>query len=518
LPREETNVSAAPENVRPIKIAILAMGGEGGGVLADWIIDLAEHADYLAQTTSVPGVAQRTGATIYYLELFPRAAARARGKDPVLALIPMPGDVDIVIASELMEAGRAVQRGFVTPDCTTLIASTHRVYSMTERIALTDGRVDAPSLREACALASKRLIAFDMAGLAEATGSVISAVLFGALAGADLLPFARAAFEAAIERGGVGVAASLSAFRAGFEAAAEGRGIAPPTEAAVAAASRRPTSLAALVDEATRTYPQIADIVRAGVERAADYQDLGYAGRYLTRLASVAAVAGGHERESERLLAETARQLALAMAYEDTIRVAELKIRATRFARVREEVRLGDGQLLQIAEFMHPRVQEIADTLPAGLGRWLLNTPWARRLIERFTKSGKVVKTTSLRGFLLLYLVASLKSRRPRSLRFGAEQAAIDQWLGVVRDTAKTDPTLAAEVAEARNLVRGYGDTHERGRERFEALMAVLPQVSHMPDAAARIAALRKAANADESGAELNRAIAALPKLSQAAE
>lgn len=510
-------MSAAPDNVRPIKIAILAMGGEGGGVLADWIIDLAEHADYLAQTTSVPGVAQRTGATIYYLELFPRAAARARGKDPVLALIPVPGDVDIVIASELMEAGRAVQRGFVTPDCTTLIASTHRVYSMTERTALADGRVDPTSLREACALASKRLIAFDMAGLAEASGSVISAVLFGALAGGDLLPFPRAAFEAAIERGEVGVAASLSAFRAGFEAAASGRGIAPPAETAVpSAASRRPTSLAALVDEATRTYPQIADIVRAGVERVADYQDLGYAGRYLTRLASVAAVA--RERDGERLMAEAARQLALAMAYEDTIRVAELKIRASRFTRVREEVRLADGQLLQIAEFMHPRVQEIADTLPAGLGRWLLNTSWARRLVERFTKSGKVVKTTNLRGFLLLYLVASLKPRRPRSLRFSVEQAAIDAWLGVVRDTAKTDPALAAEVAEARNLVRGYGDTHERGRERFDALIAVLPHVSHMPDAAARFAALGKAANADDTGAELTRAISALPKLSQAAE
>src|SRR5262249_48278408 len=173
----------------------------------------------------------------------------------------------------------------------------------------------------------------------------------GALAGADLLPFPRAAFEAAIERGGVGVAPSLSAFRAGFEAAASGRGIAAPSDAAVAssATSRKPASLAALLDEAGRTYPQIAEIVRAGVERVADYQDIGYAGRYLSRLASVAAVA--RDREGERLIAETARQLALAMAYEDTIRVAELKIRASRFARVREEVRLSDGQLLQIAEF-----------------------------------------------------------------------------------------------------------------------------------------------------------------------
>ena len=113
-------------STKAIRIAILAMGGEGGGVLANWLVDLGEHNGYIAQLTSVPGVAQRTGATIYYLELFPASAAK-NGRAPVLALMPVPGDVDIVIASELMEAGRAIQRGIVTPDRTTLIASTNRV-------------------------------------------------------------------------------------------------------------------------------------------------------------------------------------------------------------------------------------------------------------------------------------------------------------------------------------------------------------------------------------------------------
>ena len=94
-----------PQRTRPISIAILAMGGEGGGVLADWIIDLAENNHYIAQLTSVPGVAQRTGATIYYLEIYPRAGIADAAHEPVLALMPVPGDVDIVIASELMEAG-----------------------------------------------------------------------------------------------------------------------------------------------------------------------------------------------------------------------------------------------------------------------------------------------------------------------------------------------------------------------------------------------------------------------------
>src|SRR5919199_4926041 len=99
---------------KPLSIAILAMGGQGGGVLADWIVSLAEANGWYAQSTSVPGVAQRTGATIYYVELLKHRA----GTRPVLSLVPTPGDVDVVIAAELMEAGRSMLRGLVTPDRT----------------------------------------------------------------------------------------------------------------------------------------------------------------------------------------------------------------------------------------------------------------------------------------------------------------------------------------------------------------------------------------------------------------
>ena len=223
--------------VRPITIAVVALGGEGGGVLADWIVDLAQHGGYLAQATSVPGVAQRTGATVYYVELFPKA--QADGREPVLALMPVPGDVDVVLASELMEAARAVERGFVTPERTLLIASTHRVFAMTEKIALADGREDAAALLAGCRDAARALVAFDMAALADATGSVLSAVLFGALAGSSALPFPRAAFEAAIRRGQVGVNSSLAAFAAGFEAAHGGQ-TAVPAAASLEGVARGP--------------------------------------------------------------------------------------------------------------------------------------------------------------------------------------------------------------------------------------------------------------------------------------
>src|SRR3954454_22817678 len=158
------------QSPRPITIAVVALGGEGGGVLADWIVDLANHGGYLAQATSVAAVAQRTGATVYYLELFPKSAAQAAGREPVLALMPVPGDVDVVLASELMEGARAVERGFVTPDKTLLVALTHRVFAMTEKIALADGRADAPALLAACRDAARRLVAFDMEALGGAPG------------------------------------------------------------------------------------------------------------------------------------------------------------------------------------------------------------------------------------------------------------------------------------------------------------------------------------------------------------
>jgi indolepyruvate ferredoxin oxidoreductase, beta subunit len=266
---------SAPSGNASINVAILAMGGEGGGVLADWIIDLAETAGYRAQGTSVPGVAQRTGATIYYVEMLPGVASAA---EPVLALAPFPGDVDVVIASELMEAGRAIQRGLVTPERTTFIASTNRVYSMTEKTAMADGRVDAQRLLDSGKAAAKQWICADFSRAAEETGSVISAVLFGALCASGRLPFERPAFEAAIRRGGVGVEASLRAFEAGHKLAALG---APKLQTTVHPSVAVGEKLRELNARILAEFPAPAHAtLRAGIHRLADYQDVAYAAQY----------------------------------------------------------------------------------------------------------------------------------------------------------------------------------------------------------------------------------------------
>ncbi|MFC0133245.1 indolepyruvate oxidoreductase subunit B [Massilia eurypsychrophila] len=491
---------------RAIKIAILAMGGEGGGVLADWMVDMAEEAGYYAQTTSVPGVAQRTGATIYYLEMFAPVAGVGAGVAPVLGMMPTPGELDIVLASELMEAGRAVQRGLVTVDKTLLIASTHRVYSMTEKTAMADGRVDAQRLIEAGYAAAQRFVHADFARLAEQNGSVISAALFGALAGSGKLPFVRDQFEQAIRRGGVGIDTSLAAFNAGFAVGASPQAVAP-SRAAIHAEPAAAAPGARLQPQATRIgrdFPAAVEpTLTAGVLRMADYQDEKYATDYLDRLAAICELDRRHGDGTYRLLNETARYLALWMSYEDTIRVADLKTRRSRFERVTQEIGAAKAQVVQINEFMHPRVEEIADTMPAALGRWLLATGWARSLVHRFAHKGRVIQTTSLRGYLLLYCVASLKGMRRKSLRFQAEHAKIAEWLGHIQTQAGADYALALEVAESQRLVKGYGDTHIRGTLNFDTLMAALPALRKGPDAASRLRRLREAALADDSGKQL---------------
>jgi indolepyruvate ferredoxin oxidoreductase beta subunit len=148
-----------------IKLAIMAVGGQGGGVLTNWIEDCAHRNGYVVQATSVAGVAQRTGATIYYMEMAP-----AQERAPVFSLLPAAGDVDILVAAEMMEAGRAIMRGFVTPDRTTLIASSHRALAVSEKTVPGDGIANSEEVIAAAEIAAQRFIAFDMEKMAVDAG------------------------------------------------------------------------------------------------------------------------------------------------------------------------------------------------------------------------------------------------------------------------------------------------------------------------------------------------------------
>lgn len=500
---------------RPIKLTIAALGGQGGGVLAQWLVGIAKSEGYIAQSTSVPGVAQRTGATLYYLEFFPRAAAERAGREPVMALMPVPGDVDCVIASELAEAGRAIQRGLVTAERTTLISSTHRAYAIGEKSAMGSGAVDAGQLAELIRGSAKRVILFDMEETAERNQSVISSVLFGALCGGGVLPFRKQAFEDAIRSSGIAVAANLAAFEDACRRAQRGdSGFTGKPERTLPESippTARAPRMQALLDRVRRLPPFVQPMALEGTRRVADYQDPGYAALYLERLERIAALEAGAGTDGSRcaLLESTARSLALWMSFEDPIRVADLKTRGSRFERVREEIRAPAGQLFGITDFMKPRVQEIAGTLPAPMGRWLMRSARPGRWLPRGT-GGLRIRTSTIGGFLLLYAVAGLKRWRRSTLRYHEENARIEDWLGRIERLAAENYSLAVELARAPRLIKGYGDTHERGLRNFSLLLGQLGTLAARSDGAVLLARLAEAALADEEGVALRREIAAL--------
>jgi indolepyruvate ferredoxin oxidoreductase beta subunit len=489
-----------------ISIAILAMGGQGGGVLADWIVTLAESQGWAAQSTSVPGVAQRTGATIYYIETAP-----PRGDAlPILALMPTPGDVDCVMAAELMEAGRSVLRGLVTPDRTTLIASTHRSPAVVEKQAPGDGVADPQAVVEATDFAAKRLVAFDMERLAKSHGSVISATMLGALAAAEVLPFPREAFEATIRAGGTGVEASLRAF-----AAALAQAKAKPVETVQRFPQKRfvawPTATGnAEFDELGLRIgllpAQAQPMIAAGARKLVDHLDAAYAGEYLDRLAEFAdadRAADGAARGFAFTVA-AAKYLAAAMAYDDLPRVADLKLRAGRQARVRREVGASDGSIVTTTEYFHPRVEEMCATLPAKLGAWIEARPRLVAQLRKVVDRGRRISPNTVSGYLMLALVAQRGPKRRGSLRHAREMAHIEAWLGAALAAFGVDYDLGVAVLGCRRLVKGYSDTHARGLSKFDRVMSAVPLLKARDDGAAWLARLTRAALADENGATLD--------------
>ena len=464
---------------RPITILIAALGGEGGGVMADWLMEAATQCDFPAQATSIPGVAQRTGATTYYLEIFPATRETLRGKEPVLSLTPSPGNVDIMVASELIEAGRAMQNGYVAPQRTTLIASTHRIYATAEKMQMGDGRFESDRVVAAASQLARRAVLFDMRKLAQESGTVINAVLFGAMAGSGVLPLAREACEQAIRHGGRGTEASLRGFAAGFDIAA-GQRPAPAQPAPPKRAS------------------DLEEILKLGRQRLTDYQGERYAALYEARMQPF--LPG-----DPRLAAEVARHLALWMAYEDIIRVADLKTRASRFERVRKEVGAKDGEPVVVIDYLKPGIEEFASVLPAALGKKLVSWAERRGKLDAYNV-GMHIKTSSPWGYLMVRSLAWMKPWRPMSYRYQEEQRLIESWLALVADAAKRDAGLALEVAECARLIKGYGETHRRGKANFLAIVDALiqnPATASPREQAVAIRKAREAALADPEGQAL---------------
>ena len=462
------------DDLRPITLQVSAIGGEGGGVLSGWIVAAAQNAGFPVQSTSIPGVAQRTGATVYYLEVFPIPITDLDGKRPIMALYPGVGDIDIMLASEFAEAGRAIANGFITPDRTHLIASTHRVYSIGERSDMGDGRYENDKLFDVIRKRSKQAFLGDFREVAQTAGVSLNAVLLGILASIERLPMSKADYEIAIKETGIAVEPNLRGFEVGlaYKFSDEPQKNDPT--------SHKKKDIVKELE--SRIYAEFQNSAHQtlieAVYRLTDYQDEEYASLYLNRMAKISEFEKNALGKGT-LTIEAGRHLALWMTYEDVIRVAQLKSDPKRFEKIRSEVGAKPEEPIQVIDFFKPGIEEICSILPNRLGRAFLNFAKRRDWNSR-AYLGLHLKSTSIFGYLRLRLLAGLRRWRRGTYKFNEEQANIETWLKDIQQAINIDVALAQAIVECARLVKGYGDTHQRGFQNFTRIREkiILPALS----------------------------------------
>lgn len=504
---------------RPVSLLLCALGGEGGGVLTDWLVDTARHAGHAAQATSVPGVAQRTGATTYYVEVYPVPLADCGGRQPVFGLNPLPGRLDALVSSELLETGRQIANGMVSRDHTLLISSSARTYTTAEKMAMGDGRAADDGLLALVRQHSRAHHVVDMARMTREAGTVVSAVMLGCIAASGLLPMSRRDYESVIGASGPSAQASLRGFAMAYEAIERQRQQAqyvdtvwrPPAQE-----PPQPDRQRALPAEAQDLPASALAMVRLGHERLVEYQDAAYAAQYLQRLQRLHAAELQADPSGEHLGAivrEMARWLALWMAFDDVVRVADLKSRRSRTTRVQQEVKAGEADLLRVYDHFKPGVPELVGLLPQGMATRLI--AWDQRRVQRGLKPWAMplkIATHSVSGFLALRFMASLKRLRRRGSRFALEQSLIERWLTRVEACTREHWALGHEIALCGQLIKGYGSTNERGKENLLHIIDHLAPASATSNASAAerakaVRAARQAALTDEAGKALDQVL-----------
>jgi indolepyruvate ferredoxin oxidoreductase beta subunit len=501
---------------QPITILVCALGGEGGGVLSEWLYDVAVRCGHPAQSTSIPGVAQRTGATTYYIEVCPLHDAALAGRHPVFSLNPVPGAIDLLVSSELLETARQIGLGLASRERTLVLSSNARALTVAEKMQMGDGRFAQGDLLATVQRHSRAHEVMDMGAMAREAGTVISAVMLGAVAASGVLPFPREAFEATISHTGKGVQGSLRGFALGFDAVWRSQQARSAVQQDAVAVLEKvlPPALPAAVAEA---FPApVHSLLTLGHARLVDYQDADYAALYVGRLQRVLAAERISDPNGAQVFAvttEMARWLALWMAFDDIVRVASLKLRASRTERVRREVAAGDDDIVKLFDHFKPGVPEFAALLPAGLAQRL--TAWDERRLARGREAWSLplkVGTHTVLGALALRFVAGLKGRRQRGSRFAAEQDLIERWLAAVEQGAREHWALGHELAQCGRLIKGYGTTNERGKRNLLHVVEHLARADVIADPAQRaqaIRAARTAALADDAGLGLDQALIA---------
>ncbi|MGI9422380.1 MAG: DUF6537 domain-containing protein [Hyphomicrobiaceae bacterium] len=261
-----------------------------------------------------------------------------------------------------------------------------------------------------------------------------------------------------------------------------------------------------MLAQRTNAMPDnVQPVANAGLRKVIEFLDVDYGAEYLDYLDKALAIDTADRNWC--LAAAAAKHLANAMSYDDPIRVADAKTRADRMQRVTSEVGAPEDAIVQITEYLHPRMEEVCDCLPKGMADWIERRPKLYAWLDRRVNKGRRVRTNTIKGYALLWLTASLRPYRRRLKRHHHEMKSLDVWYQRALDVAAQDYDLGVEVLNCRRLIKGYSDTHSRGTSKFDRVMSSLELIQGRADASQWLRRLIEAALQDENGDALDGAL-----------
>ena len=230
-----------------------------------------------------------------------------------------------------------------------------------------------------------------------------------------------------------------------------------------------------------------------------DYQGTSYAELYVHRLRRFV----GKQGVDDAMLAEIARLMAVRMAYEDPIRIAQLKL---------AELDQASGNPARPAVDVRKfRLEELIGALPAVISEYVLDAlDWAgwsnKRVSIRFS-------TASRFGIRRLKIEAGLRRWRLFSMRYAKERVWVERWLHMIDRSLTKQPAAAPAIVQTATMIEGYGDVYRQGLADWNAIIDGLVKptfdgVLALPDLGSAVTEARAAAMPDPRQAALKRRIA----------
>ncbi|MBE3551692.1 MAG: indolepyruvate oxidoreductase subunit beta family protein [Kyrpidia tusciae] len=481
---------------RVVRILIGTVGGQGGGLLTNWLVRGFYYAGWFAQSIGVLGLAQRSGTVTYYVEAKPGL------ERPMISVYAHPGDVDLVVGQELLELGRLLRGGFAAPGCT-IIGNVYRYYATLEKMPAGDGTYPVEQIMTTAKQLTDDVYLLDAAATVRALGLpelTSNALLLGMMVASRKLRLAPEPFRRAIEESGVDAERNLRSFDEGYRLVSQGGAILPPPVRKEPVSWRdRAAELEArltgsgqvqayrrLLRGAEETFGGwLMPILAEAVYRLLDYQDARYVDEYTERVRGIweaerRALPGGEARDWP-VTRYFARHLAVWMTYEDAPRVAQLKIRRERFRKIKENFGIKKGQKFVVTEYLDPDGPQLYGILPARLVRALIGKQGERFKRLQNVKFPMRLKSTSVTGYALLKLIAGCRAWRRRSYRHRQEMEMMERWEAAVYRALREWPSLAEFAAQAGDLVKGYAHVRERAlQDLWMYVERILPRVARL--------------------------------------